>query len=626
MDEKIEISVLTDGGAGNLIIQANFIKNFREYFENEPIILNVFGHRNQQLNDAVFAEQDFVDNYYNYSERSNGLSSDVCISLNLYPEVIYEADKVEILLPKLHNLLELWRSFIDEDASRKYCIRKPMRDYNAYLLAILNGKNCLNAADIGEKLHVGRKYRLKLILRKKEEVRLKDWKLVPGKFITIQRGATPSSYVKEGPKLWPIEHYEELIRLLKQIYPDQVIVQLGESTDHCRYLNGADINLIGKTDWEDLKILLKNAWLHIDGECGMVHMRRALSGGPSVVLFGPTPMKYYGYDENINIRSDCCPHWCARLTDTWQERCALGKPKPPCMEGIHPAMVMSEIIAWDILKAVKEKEYDYVFCRLREYNFENKAVGIPITLDQEYKENYLRKYPVYSCEQTSVQLQDLQAIVPTDMGFKWVHVEDTPCYQMLCKDSGEYELYIDLLRTEYEDKIHSPERYQELLSSLAKEGYRQKDMIIVSPDLKILDGQHRAAWLLKTHGPLSKTDALMVYELRGGWDLFPFDMVKPDSRVIIYGMSAIGISYVKQIIYTGYCKLLYGIDRNYEELNYDDQIKKIVNVYPVSQVCENIGAYDYIVIASDNARNIKDMYDSLETIGIIKTKIITKYQ
>lgn len=67
---------------------------------------------------------------------------------------------------------------------------------------------------------------------------------------------------------------------------------MGESPERCKTLHGIDVNLIGKTDWDDLKILLKNALYHIDGECGMVHLRKALKTGPSVVLFGPTPIKF----------------------------------------------------------------------------------------------------------------------------------------------------------------------------------------------------------------------------------------------------------------------------------------------------------------------------------------------
>lgn len=39
---------------------------------------------------------------------------------------------------------------------------------------------------------------------------------------------------------------------------------------------------------EKLKVILKHAKLHIDSEGGLVHLRHAIKGGPSVVLFGPT--------------------------------------------------------------------------------------------------------------------------------------------------------------------------------------------------------------------------------------------------------------------------------------------------------------------------------------------------
>ena len=66
------------------------------------------------------------------------------------------------------------------------------------------------------------------------------------------------------------------------------------ANDSVLYINAGSF---GKR-WGDLKILLKNALYHIDGECGMVHLRKALKTGPSVVLFGPTPIKFFSYSNN----------------------------------------------------------------------------------------------------------------------------------------------------------------------------------------------------------------------------------------------------------------------------------------------------------------------------------------
>jgi ADP-heptose:LPS heptosyltransferase len=45
--------------------------------------------------------------------------------------------------------------------------------------------------------------------------------------------------------------------------------------------------------------------MHIDDEGGLVHMATAL-GTKCAVLFGPTPVGIFGYEQNINICADTC--------------------------------------------------------------------------------------------------------------------------------------------------------------------------------------------------------------------------------------------------------------------------------------------------------------------------------
>ena len=86
---------------------------------------------------------------------------------------------------------------------------------------------------------------------------------------------------------------------LKNSYPEYRLVQLGR-TDTLE-IEGIDLDLRGKTSFEELKNILKYALIHIDGDCGMVHVRHYLQGGVSIWLWRTDFTYYIGYPENINL-------------------------------------------------------------------------------------------------------------------------------------------------------------------------------------------------------------------------------------------------------------------------------------------------------------------------------------
>ena len=94
------------------------------------------------------------------------------------------------------------------------------------------------------------------------------------------------------------------------------------------------LDLRGRTTFAEVKALLRGAALHIGGEGLVPHLRHFLGGGPSVVLFGPTSARHYGYPENVNLHGSLCPEGCERLTASWQQRCVLGHPVCRSLEEI----------------------------------------------------------------------------------------------------------------------------------------------------------------------------------------------------------------------------------------------------------------------------------------------------
>lgn len=612
--ERVSIVFVSNGGAGGMLIHANFIKAFHDYLQDENLKIAVVGHSSGDFNNAVFKKQLYIDEYFCASEKKKVIFYDVYVNLNFYPDVKFESDRVAIESPKLHRLLEEWRSFIQSDKIRQANIERPTDDLSTYVFGVVNGKNFVNIGDVGGLLGIEKDLRLPLHLHKGENDVLKKFNLENYVYITLQRGATPGLNMKELPKLWPLEYYNELIRLLKCIFPEYKIVQLGESKDRCGQMEGIDINLLEKTDWEDLKVLLKNAWLHIDGECGMVHMRRALKGGPSVVLFGPTPMEFYSYDENINIKADeGCKHWCARISDFWQYRC-LKSDHPACMWQLTPQKVLERIMLHYILEQYKYKSNEVrVWDTLDQLISDNRVRIAP-----DYYQTMLKRFYCYHYELVKIKIKDLKVHVLTNSGFKLLPVWESPAYLYLKGDKENYESYVTRLQSANCDRMHSVERFCELKAEFEEKGYDASYKLLIDGDGRIRDGQHRASWLMHKYEEEYEIEACRIYFSE---ELFPFWKIEKGSKIVIYGYGNMGRKYEEQIKRSGYCNLLYIVDSNY-----DTYTVGYPPVYEPSVLKQEPMGYDYVVVSVKNDKNSQDIVRNLLDIGISQEKIISFIQ
>jgi ADP-heptose:LPS heptosyltransferase len=128
-------------------------------------------------------------------------------------------------------------------------------------------------------------------------------------YVTIHDGFGNNVRLAPGAatKCWPFENWTPLIRKLKKAKPELKIVQLGSRNS--RSIPDVDIDLVQRTSLSQAAWILKHAQAHIDGDSGLVHLARALHT-PSVVLFGPTDHKFFGYSQNVNLTAsgygNCC--------------------------------------------------------------------------------------------------------------------------------------------------------------------------------------------------------------------------------------------------------------------------------------------------------------------------------
>jgi hypothetical protein len=279
---------------------------------------------------------DFYDREL-FSEAENYL---VKIKLNRFPQVIaYDEQNIDMRIPKFRTLLNIYLEL--ENNCKMYFDLDPRADYLAVQYARINGtKKRIQQPDIRGILGIGENH--SYILETEDFGNICQKFQLTKKYITLNRGTDTGNSFSEVTRMWSLENYNELTRLLKQHYPDYQIVQLGYSKEWCKKIDHCDLDLRGETNLSELKTILKYATLHVDYEGGMVHLRKCLRGGPSVVLFGPTDPSWIGYDNNINIYTCRC-QGCENLNANWQKKCSNLLNPHICMKSITPEMVMNKI-------------------------------------------------------------------------------------------------------------------------------------------------------------------------------------------------------------------------------------------------------------------------------------------
>ena len=161
------------------------------------------------------------------------------------------------------------------------------------------------------------------------------------RYITFNFGTSePLKDGKQQTKMWPKEYHEKLNFMIKTYFPDIKLIQLGAK--NVIPVQGADIYILGE-NLEVVKYILKNSLCHIDCEGGLVHIASQL-GTKCFVVFGPTPVDFFGYNTNENIVSDECKECCGLIKD-WYTRCyKYGEAK--CMKSIKPETVFNRLKLW----------------------------------------------------------------------------------------------------------------------------------------------------------------------------------------------------------------------------------------------------------------------------------------
>lgn len=346
---KLNIGFLLGGGLGDYLIFFNYLYHFCEKYKNNNVTIDTIYDPNKKIADLFLKKNSICDNIYNHPKTTSYFKNyDLFIQLNRYPEIKFKNfDKIKLFNPKLLDYIL---------QCEKFKITYPryfsgyMLDGQSAALCELFGIKRIQQPDIFGTFGITEEYKYKLPMDQDCMRYIHSFGLQKNEYITLHRGCD-TRYPKNSTKLWPLDYYNALIKMLKNAWPNKKLVQIGVSYERSGIMDNVDCNLVENTNMLQLASLLKHSALHIDNEGGLVHLRHALNTGPSIVMFGPTSDKFFGYSENCNIRGKGCDHWCEWLTDTWMIECPKKYFEPPCMLSIVPDLVMAQ--ARKVLDSVK---------------------------------------------------------------------------------------------------------------------------------------------------------------------------------------------------------------------------------------------------------------------------------
>ena len=117
-------------------------------------------------------------------------------------------------------------------------------------------------------------------------------------------------------KFYP--YWFELLDLIYEQHPEYRIIQVGTLKESL--IDNDELDLRGRTTLEELFALVNNATLVLAQEGLFGHLCKGLQT-KGAILFGPTTVDNFGYQENINIEGVMTCKGCWYTTQDWYEKC-----------------------------------------------------------------------------------------------------------------------------------------------------------------------------------------------------------------------------------------------------------------------------------------------------------------
>lgn len=324
IDNVIHIGIKGSGGMGDVILNLPLIRKIKEMHGSKVKITYITKYA--KLLDYV----SFVENSFTKCDES---SFDILMKNHQIPLIIYwDPVKIERITPLLYRyLLSISR------VERKYN-KNFSSDILWHYARVLN-RNRINVCDIYDVLNLEENDEPLFTIPEDDAKVLKKFGLFKMRYLLLNRDVDIASDMHNF-KLWPEECYNKLIYMLKKKFINLKLVRVGTRFGADKIIN-VDIDLCGKTDVDELIVLLKNSKLLISSEGGLVHLNHFL-GGKSAVIYGPTDEKYFGYKGDIIcVNRLPCKMPCQYISPNGP--CPIKIDGPRCMKNITPEYVYEKI-------------------------------------------------------------------------------------------------------------------------------------------------------------------------------------------------------------------------------------------------------------------------------------------
>ena len=347
-DGALNIFVVLLGGLGDVAMAATYLKELTLFSECDNCRFIVTSSYSRETLAGIFRGFPNVEILENVDGVEKKIENDrwktkidAYCELLRFPRLIdWNSQTFDFFSPRLSAYFRNVERFGEERAS--LFTSEATGDYLRVAFSLANGQNRRSQPDFDKTLGMSDATRSLATLDETAFDVLKNNGLDVRPYLTIQRGVGELFKGANNTRVWPKPYYERLIETIKTNFPELAIVLLGKK-DSESDLIGVDVDLRGQTTFEELKILLKNSALHIDGECGMVHFAHALNSR-CAVFFAQTNVDFCGYPENINVKVEgICPISCESLVADWQKRCPRGFAEPPCMTKLTPELFFDAI-------------------------------------------------------------------------------------------------------------------------------------------------------------------------------------------------------------------------------------------------------------------------------------------
>lgn len=336
---RLIIAFFFEGTFEDSIFAYNYAIWFSKKYQNKNTKIKLFFSNGIELIRCINRGCGIFDDIYEISNECelNDIEYDVVFRMRRYPKIDY-ANKLKVsrLNPDLIDYLFACEKF--EIFNPRYFSSEFVADGISSFMEINGGYRRIQQPDIYNLLGISEQFNFDYRI---DDTILEHLGLASKHFITVHINSDIEELEKSN-MLWEKKNYEELIGLLKNQYPEYEIVLIGKE-EQLYDKPCIARNFTGKLIFEEIMTVLYHATLHIDTDSSYVQLRHAVLGGVSVVLFGPVSEKFYGYDENINIRTNACPIPCEGITDNWRTYCINENETQICLKSLTPQRVINEI-------------------------------------------------------------------------------------------------------------------------------------------------------------------------------------------------------------------------------------------------------------------------------------------